>query len=450
MTTATRDHWTNRFAFVLATTGAAVGLGNIWKFPYMAGDNGGSAFVIVYLLCIVLIGVPAMLAEMLIGRRGQQNPVTALHRLASEFNTTSTWQWLGWLGAVTLLLTLSFYSVVAGWSIAYLIKTWSGMLHQASASSIQLSWQQFLANPIRLLIWHGVFMIMTIWVVARGVQGGLEKASRIMMPLLFAILIILDGYAATTGQFSNAVHFLFDFKLHQLTTNVVIAAMGQAFFSLAVGAGCMLVYGSYLQHHIRLGGAVATIVVLDVLVAILVGLAIFPLVFSYHLTPEGGPGLMFKVLPIAFAKMRGGQFFGGLFFLLLLFAAWTSSISMAEPLVVLLSERYLKGKRVLAAILVGVVAWLLGIVSLLSFNVWKHVQLFHHWTIFTSITDLVTNIMLPIGGFLFVIFAGWKFPKHISQQELAFSHTWLFKIWLFLARYVAPAGIIIIFISALW
>jgi len=443
-----RSQWTSRLGFILATTGAAVGLGNIWKFPYMAGDNGGSAFVMVYLICVLLIGLPVMLSEMVIGRRGKHNAVNAIRACAIEAKKSKHWQLLGWWGCATLLLVLSFYSVVAGWSLAYLIRAWQGEFTGMSANQVLGVWHHFLANPTELLIWHGVFMFITLWIVARGVQRGLELASKIVMPLLFFILVILVGYATSTPGFIHGFQFLLDPNFHKITPYVVISAMGHAFFTLAVGAGCMLVYASYLPSNIKLGSAVLTIAGLDVLVAILAGLAIFPLVFTYHLTPQGGPGLMFQTLPIAFAKMEGGRFFGGLFFLLLFFAALSSSISLAEPLVDLLTEKYTHN-RTISSIIIGVLAWTLGIASVLSFNYWQDIKLIGRWPFFIAITDLATNIMLPIGGFFFAIFAGWIMTKNTTEAELSFSRPWIFKTWLFLVRFIAPIGILIILISAL-
>lgn len=440
-----REHWSSKLGFILAATGAAVGLGNIWKFPYMAGDNGGSAFVLIYLLCVAFIGIPLMLAEMLIGRRGQQNPVNSLKTLALTAGKSPHWALVGWLGATTLLLVLSFYSVVAGWSIAYIFRAWMGAFNSLNVAGINNLWLNFLANPWKLLFWHTLFMILTMWVVERGVQSGLEKASKIMMPALFVILLILDVYSYYTGDFLAGAKFLFDFKLQKISASVVISAMGHAFFTLAIGAGCMLVYGSYLTKDIKLSSAVFTIVILDVMVAILAGLAIFPIVFAYHLVPQGGPGLMFQILPIAFSKMVGGQLFGGLFFVLLLFAAWTSSISIAEPLVVLLTERH-GYKRLTAAIIVGTAGWLLGLASLLSFNVLQNFRLFNHWTLFGAITDLSTNILLPLGGLGFALFAGWVMSPSETNDELHLKPS-LFKAWLFLVRYLAPVSIALIILS---
>ncbi len=249
------------------------------------------------------------------------------------------------------------------------------------------------------------------------------------------------------ADFTSGFNFLFAFKIQKMSPEIIISAMGHAFFTLAIGAGCMLVYGSYLTKDIKLSTAVITIVILDVLVAILAGLAIFPLVFAHHLTPEGGPGLMFQVLPIAFSTMPFGQFFGGLFFLLLLFAAWTSSISIAEPLVILLTERH-GLSRLTASITVGLVGWLLGLASLLSFNVWKDYKIFHHWTIFAAITDLTTNILLPLGGLGFALFAGWAMKKQATKQELQLGRN-LYYLWHFLIRYLVPAGIILVIVKYL-
>ncbi len=446
-TPATRPHWTSRLAFVLAASGAAVGLGNIWKFPYMAGEHGGSAFVLIYLICVLFIGMPVMIAEMIIGRRGQRNAVSAMDSLSLEAGQSQKWRYVGWLGAMTSLMMLSFYSVVAGWSLAYLYRTWSGVFSHVNAEQVQTVWRDFIASPLEMTLWHTLFMLLTLWVVARGVQSGLEKATKIMMPLLFVILLILVGYATSTDGFAEAVEFLFKPDFSKITPTVIIAAMGHAFFTLAVGVGAMLIYGSYLDENVKLGSAVFTIASLDVLVALLAGLAIFPLIFSNQLSPEAGPGLMFVTLPIAFSQMGGGLFFGGLFFLLLFFAAWTSSISLAEPVVALLHENF-KLTRKKASIVVGFVAWFLGLGSLLSFNVWQNAKLFGRFTIFDIAADFSINILLPIGGFCFVFFAAWAMKTSSTKQELNVSKPYYY-IWLLLARIVAPISILMILFNAI-
>lgn len=447
MPTQTPEQWSSKLGFILATTGAAVGLGNIWKFPYMAGTHGGSAFVLVYMVCVLVIGVPLMFAEMLIGRMGQHNPVNSLTILAKRYNCHPAWPTLGWLGACTLWLVLSFYSVVAGWSIYYLIETLMGHLQGLNASHIHAMWQGFMASPGQLAACHTAFMCLTLWVVNRGVQQGLERASKYMMPCLFGILIVLVGYGASLAGFEQAWHFLFAVRLDDITSSVIISAMGHAFFTLAVGAGCILVYGAYVPQKQPIGPSIAWIVSLDVLVAVLAGMAIFPLVFTYHLPPQSGPGLMFEALPVAFAQMGGGIFFGALFFLLLIFAAWTSSISLAEPLVMMLTERT-AWSRCTASCWVGGSAWLMGMVCLMSFNVLHHVLIFQHWDIFDAITDLTTNLMLPIGGLGFAWFAGRCLPAKAAQQALQLPHTLQFTLWRMAIRWWTPLGILIVLLQA--
>jgi neurotransmitter:Na+ symporter, NSS family len=439
-----QDQWSSRWSFILATTGAAVGLGNVWRFPYMAGTNGGSAFVLVYLICVVFIGLPIMIAEILIGRRARQNPISALQTLAKESHHSRKWGALGWWGALALLMVLSFYSVVSGWSIAYLFRSIGNTFHGMSDHQIIQTWQQFLASPWQMIGWQTLFLCLTISVVIRGVQQGIEKATRFMMPALYVILFVLVFYAATVGDFKQAFHFLFAFNLEKITPTIIVAAMGHAFFTLALGAGAMLTYGAYVPNRINIANAVWVAAALDVLVAILSGLAIFPLVFAHHLAPNSGPGLMFVTLPIAFSHITGGALIGGLFFLLLLFAAWTASLNLTEPMVIILMNR-LNINRRNAALLVGTFAWVLGIGSALSFNVWRHLKFLHQFTVFDIATNVPTDIILPLGGLGFALFAGWIMKKKFTQQEV---HPRLYPLWRFLIRYVAPTAIIIIFISA--
>lgn len=448
MTQPTRSLWSSRFAFIMVTAGAAVGLGNIWKFPYMAGYNGGGVFVIAYLFFVATIGIPAMVAELLIGRRGRQNPVNTLAVLAKAAHSTPVWQGTGWMGATALIMILSFYSVVAGWSVAYLFYALKGVFISASPTTIVSIWNALLGSPLALIFWQTLFIILTMWVVALGVNKGIEKASKLMMPALFIILIILVIYAAMEGDFLAACDFLFAFRPEDLTSQAVIDAMGQAFFSLATGAGAILIYGSYLSKETNIIETVVIISVLNVLVAILAGLAIFPIVFSHGLEAASGPGLMFEVLPIAFSKMPGSYFVGSLFFILLLFAAWTSSISMGEPLVALLNERW-KISRTRGSVYVGILAWVLGLASVFSFNVWKEVRFFG-WDLFDILTDFPINILLPIGAFLYCIFAGWIMPSNQVQDEFHGQSLYLYYAWRATVRYFAPIGIIIVFLSNLF
>jgi neurotransmitter:Na+ symporter, NSS family len=437
------DQWSGKWAFILAATGAAVGLGNIWRFPYLAGQYGGSAFFVTYLICLVLLGMPILIAEILIGRHARANPVDALQQLAVQHQNSRYWGLLGWWGALALILILSFYSVVSGWSIAYLLHSLSASpLATNHASSVKL-WSTLMASPWQLLLWHSVFMLLTMGVILLGVQQGLERMTKFVMPALYLILFILVIYAAHIGYFKQAWHYLFAFKPSLITSKTIIAALGQAFFTLAVGAGAMLTYGAYAPRNISIPFAVLTITVLDVLVAVLSGLAIFPLVFRFHLAIDSGPNLMYITLPTAFSHMAYGNLIAALFFILLFFTAWTSSINLAEPLILILKQKF-NFTRTRAVIIIGSIAWLLGIGSILSFNVWRHVLIFKH-SFFDLITNIPTNFLLPLGALGFAIFAGWVLPKNVTESEI---NSRIYPIWRFLTRYVAPILIIIVLLDA--
>ena len=445
--------WSSSRGFILAATGAAVGLGNIWKFPYMAGNNGGSAFVMVYLLAILAIGMPLMIAEILLGRMGRENPINTMLKLAKANNRSPSWQLAGFWGAIGLILALSFYSVVAGWTIGYFFKYCGYLLHlnstaQPTATTEILGvWQNFLGSASTLTIYHSIFILLTVGVVMAGVTKGIERASNIMMPLLFILLIVLVIYAGIYGDLIAGFNFLFKPDFSKLNSTVIIDALGHAFFTLAVGAGCMLTYGAYLPEHTSIIRSVFIITALDVLVAFLSGMTIFPIVFANGLAPDGGPDLMFKVLPIAFATIPFGNFIGVLFFLLLIFAAWTSSISMVEPLVMILIERT-RLPRAVSCLLIGAVCWVIGMFALLSFNEWQHILLFNRWTFFGAITDLTTNIFLPVGCLLFAVFAGWKVSPLSTRNILARQTDHHFKIWQFLIKYIAPIGIVMVLVNS--
>jgi NSS family neurotransmitter:Na+ symporter len=278
--------WSSKFAFILAATGSAVGLGNIWKFPYITGDNGGGAFVMVYLLCILVIGIPIMMAEVMLGRRGRQSPINTMTTLAREAGASPYWRWIGWMGVVAGFLILSYYSVIAGWALAYVFRAASGAFNGVGSEEVQRMFSRLVSDPERLLAWHTIFMLMTTLVVARGVRGGLEKAVRILMPALFLILVILVGYAMNTGHFEQGLNYLFTPDFSRLSTDGVLIAMGHAFFTLSLGMGAIMVYGSYLPEKASIAGTTLTIALLDTLVAVLAALAIFPIVFANGLRPD--------------------------------------------------------------------------------------------------------------------------------------------------------------------
>jgi NSS family neurotransmitter:Na+ symporter len=326
------ERWSGRLAFILASIGAAVGLGNIWKFPYTLGNSGGSAFVLVYVLAILLVATPIMLAEMVIGRRARKSAPAALKALAVERGNSSNWQYLGWMGLFALFLVLSFYSVIAGWTAAYLVKSGSGSLTGLSPAEVGANFGNFLHNPSEMIFWHFLFTATTVFVVSRGVRIGLEKLVTILMPALLITLVALVINSAIVGDFSAALDFLFTADLSKLAPAVVLAAVGQAFFSVNVGIGSVLTYSAYLPSDVNLFRSAIIVSLGDTLVAILAGLAIFPIVFANNLDPAEGPGLIFVTLSTAFAQMPGGAFIGTAFFAMIIFAALTSSISMLETM----------------------------------------------------------------------------------------------------------------------
>ena len=438
--------WSSRWVFILAATGSAVGLGNVWRFPYVTGENGGGAFVIVYLLCVAVVGIPIMMAETLLGRRGRQSPINTMRTLAAEEGVGSQWQVMGWMGVAAGFLILSFYSVVGGWSVAYIFYVGSGMFDGASVAISGAQFDAFTGSAERLLGWHTVFMIMTAGVVAHGVQGGLERAVKWLMPALFVLLIVMVGYAMGTGDFERAVFYLFKPDFSRLTGEVVLTALGQAFFSLSLGMGSIMIYGSYLPSDVSIPATTVTVAMADTLVALLAGLAIFPIVFAYGLEPGSGPGLVFVSLTIAFGHMPGGQVFGTLFFVLLTVAAWTSAISILEPAVAWLVET-LGWSRRKACIVGGGGAWFMGIGSVLSFNEWAALKALDK-TYFDWCEFLSTTFLLPISGLLIAIFVGWRMARHSSIDELGIGNGIGYRVWRFLLRFVAPAGVLAIFLNA--
>jgi len=445
--------WSSRLAFVLAATGSAVGLGNIWKFPYITGENGGGAFVLVYLMCVAVIGFPIMMSEVLLGRRGRQSPINTMRSLAKEEGRSRWWVLLGWSGVVAGFLILSYYSVIAGWALSFVLEAGSGTFVNQTPEAIDKLFGDLVGSPWRLLFWHTLFMFMTMVVVAQGVQRGLEKAVRFLMPALFVLLIIMVGYALSTGHFEQGLNFLFYPEFDKLSWGAVLTAMGHAFFTLSLGMGAIMIYGSYMPHDASITKTSMLVVGADTLVALLAGMAIFPIVFAYGLEPGGGPGLVFKTLPIAFGKMPGGVFFGTVFFVLLVFAAWSSSISLIEPAVAWLVEN--KGmQRMRASIICGLATWVLGIVVVLSFNKWSFSFVFageKKGAGFFDIIDILTaNIMLPLGGLFIAVFAGWLMKTSSTAGELGVDqHDFLYKSWRFLVRYVTPVAVIIVFLNVI-
>lgn len=442
------DHvqFKSKITFFLAATGSAVGLGNIWKFPYITGENGGGAFVFVYLICVATIGIPIMMAETMLGRRGRENPISTMERLAGEAGANPVWKVLGWMGVLAGFLILSYYSVIAGKTMNYMMEISGGLLFNLDVQAAEATISALNDSVFSLTFWHSVFMFLTMYIVMQGVNEGIEKSVEFMMPGLFVILVVLILYATTTEAFEQGLSFLLTPDFGALSGRSVLIAMGQAFFSLSIGMGAMLVYGSYLPNNVSIAKTAAMVAVSDTLVALLAGVAIFPIVFSNGLEPASGPDLIFKTLPLAFSNMFGGTLIGVLFFILLIFAALTSSISLIEPAVSYMVE-YRGMTRKHACIYAGGAAWLIGLGTVFSTNVWAELKIFG-MTFFGFVDFLSANLMLPVGGILIAIFAGRIMSRKDSADGLEIGEeSHLYKAWQYLVRYVAPIGVGIVLLS---
>ena len=447
-TQPTDGRWSSRWLFVLAAAGSAVGLGNIWKFPYIAGENGGGAFVLIYLVCVAFVGAPIMISEVMLGRKGRASPINTMGTLAKQASASGRWGFVGWMGVLAGVLILSYYAVIAGWALNYVWLTASGTFDAASAQVATSTFDQLQQDPLQMVAWHSLFIFITIWIVARGVSRGLETAIRWFMPLLFVLLLVLLGYSASSGGFAQGWAFMFDFNWDVVGPETWLIAMGQAFFTLSLGMGTMMAYGAYVPDDSHIGSTVLTIVVLDTFVAVAAGLAIFPLVFVNGLEVGQGPGLMFVTLPLAFGQLPMGALFGTVFFVLVSFAAITSAISLTEPAIAYLVEEY-NAKRSRVAVSLGVFCWLLGLGTVFSFNIWADVKPLFGLNFFEIVDQLSQNIMLPLGGLLIALFAVWVLPQNIVREQLQVRSDRIMLAWRVVGGVIAPLGVAAVFIYTL-
>ena len=434
--------WIGKWTFILAATGSAVGLGNIWGFPYKAGTNGGGAFVLIYLMCILMIGVPIMISEIIIGRRAGNSPINAMKRTALDSNSTSLWKFVGWSGITAGILILSFYSVIAGICLNYIFIA-------AFSDGVLSSSEQFgavIESPSNLLFWHSIFMLLTFLIVSAGVKNGIGRMVKILMPMLGFLLIFMVLYAMFNGAFSKALSFLFAPDFSNVTSETFLSAMGQAFFSLSLGMGSIMAYGAYMPKDQKVVPTSFTVASLDTLVAMLAGLAIFPIIFAFNLEPNSGPGLVFVSMLSAFNQMQFGQFIGPFFFILLSIAALSSSISLLEPGVAYLSEEgFLSRKN--SALAISLFAWLLGIGTALSFNILSDFELTPGRNFLDSMDFIANQILLPLGGMLIAIFVGWFMKKELITDEVGYVNPIIYKLWRFFIKFIAPVSVALIFIS---
>ena len=444
MSKENRINFSSRLAVVAAAAGSAVGLGNIWRFPYELGQHGGAAFVLLYISFVVLLGIPVMLSEFAIGRMGQNNAVRSFRNIAPR----RPWWLVGVMGVVTAFLIMGFYSVVSGWTFEYIFQALTNQFEGKDSAALTASFTGFSSHPFRPVFWAFIFMAISAGIVLLGVKDGIEKSSVFMMPLLFIIIIALGIRSITLPGGIEGLRFLFQPDFSKITSSVALSAMGQAFFSLSLGMGCMITYGSYVNKKNNLNHTVVQVTVLDTLVAVLAGVAIFPAAFSLGINPGQGPELVFITLPSVFAQLPGGQFWAVLFFILLSLAAMTSIISLLEVVVAYITEEFkLRRKPVTVVVTLGVMV--LSVMSSLSFGAWKDVTVVG-MTFFDLFDTMTSKVMMPLGGLLISLFAGWVIPVDKLREEIGNQgqlKLTLFNIYLVLIRYFAPLGILLVMLN---
>ncbi|MGI9202626.1 MAG: sodium-dependent transporter [Woeseiaceae bacterium] len=447
-----QENWSSRLTFLMASVGFAVGLGNIWRFPYVVGENGGSAFVLVYLLFAFGIGVPLVMAEWTIGRRGSgaASASGSVKDVARQSGASLAWGNVGGIAVLAVFMLMLFYTVVAGWTMDYLVRAASGAFEGIDAAGSEAMFDSLIESPLRLGFWHTIVVLLTVYINSRGLKGGIEKAVNILMPSLFVSLLLMVGYASSVGDIGAAVEFLLTPDFSLVTADTLLMALGQAFFSIGIGMAVMITYGSYLDKQTSIPRNAFIVVGADTLVAMLAGFAIFPLVFAHQLAPDSGAGLVFQTLPIAFGELPGGQIFGSIFFLLLIAAAITSCIGNFAPVVAWTEEKF-SMSHAQAAIVAGFVMWLLGLGSVFSFNLWSEfyplsfIDRFASMTIYDSLDYVMANVLLPVGAFLTAMFIGWFASHDAIREEMGLPDGPAYKTWRILIRFIVPVAVAIIF-----
>lgn len=441
------NHFSSTFGFLMAATGFAVGLGNIWRFPYITGENGGGAFVLIYLGCVVFIAIPILVAELLVGRIGQSNPPRAMESIATAEGKSLQWRHAGHLNLLTAFTIQGTYCVVAGWVLWYLFKAASTGFNGMGAEMAATQFSNVLGSIGGMLLWTAISLLLTSAIIYAGVNNGIERSVRVLMPTLFVLIIALVIFNATQAGFIEAVKYLFTPDFSKISGGTFLAAIGQAFFSIGVGMAGMLIFGSYLPKNVSVTRCVLIIIVIDTCVALFAGLMIFPMVFRFGMDPAGGPGLIFQILPVAFAQMPGGHFIAVVFFTLLSVAAVTSMVGLMEPLVAWVEDSFdVSRRRATVSMFIAIGA--LGVLSVLSYNV------IADWKIgardLNGILDYLANqIMLPVGGLLIALFAGWQISKTNLRAELPMMPAAVFELWHLLLRFLLPIAIIVILITGL-
>ncbi len=441
--TGARESFGSKFGVIAATVGSAIGLGNIWRFPYVAGENGGGAFLLVYLSLIFAVGVPVMLSEFVIGRTAKQNAVGSFRTLAPG----KVWYLVGFMGVAAAFMILAFYTAVAGWTLEYIYQSLINGFSGKSPSELTLMFDEFTASSFRPVLWFFVFMAFTAFIIFSGVKNGIEKSTKILMPLLFIILMILIVRSVTLPGAIEGIKFLFKPDFSKIDTNTILVALGQSFFSLSVGMGTLITYASYMPKENHLGSTAVAVAFTDLFIAILAGIAIFPAVFAFGIQPEAGTGLVFIALPNIFQQMAGGYFFSLIFFVLLAVAALTSTISLLEVIVAFFTEELQLTRKSATWVATAIVS-IFGVMAALSGGPLAEVKLFG-LNIFQLLEFTSANVLLPLGGLLIVLFLAWFFGRdkvraELSNQGLLKVH--YFGLFLFAIRFLAPLAIAFIFL----
>jgi NSS family neurotransmitter:Na+ symporter len=446
------SRWSSNVLFLIIAIGTEAGIANVWKFSYLAGENGGGLFVALYFLALIVVAVPALMAEMLIGRLGGRSTMGSMRVLVAQHGISPLWKLFGVMATAAVFLILSYYCVICGWMLKYFMVGLRGGFAGLDAAGAAAAYHAMLADPVGMLLYSGVILLVTALIVAAGVNRGIERVAGVLTPLRLVILVGLLGYSARYANLEAAANFLFTVDLTRLTPAVVVTALGQAFFSLGIGVGVMLTMGAYMKPEYSIPRAVLTVAIAQGLVALIAGLAIFPLVFTYGLEPAQGPGLLFVTLPVAFGRMPYGALFGTALFLTLSFAAITATSVILETVVSVLGDYTRRTRRTLAGSSAALI-WLSGILTVLSFGRWSEfypltaLGISSTKTPFELLDYLTSNLMMPAGGLMVALMAGWALSRTATRQELGFGDGLAYGLWRGLVRYVVPLAIVIIFLS---
>ena len=449
--TTEQRKWSSNLMFLAAAVGSAVGISNVWKFTYVAGENGGGAFVLVYVCAIAFVALPALIAEFLIGRRGGASVVKTMDNLRDRDGVSPAWRYYGQMAALGAFIALSFYSVIAGWTIDYFFHAvtvgFSGVTAEQTATALD----ELMLSPGRMIVSQIVFLGLTAITVAAGIRRGLERALRWLTPALFVLLIVMLIYAVFTGDVAAGAAFLFIPDFSQLDAETVLLAIGQAFFSLGIGLGVLLTIGAYMDDKSSILRASIVVAAADAGVALLAGLAIFPIVFANGLSPDEGPGLIFATLPVAFGQMPAGAILGPMFFILMAIAALTSAITILETIVSTIEDFSDMSRRRIVLVVTSLL-WIVGLGTVFSFSSLEDfhplsfIHAFENRNIFESLDYVVSNWMMPAGGVLVAVLAGWGLKRSATLEELQLTDGRLYKVWRFLVRYLVPVAITFVFV----